>query len=548
VGASAVGSAAVRRRVGPPVPESAPARRRAKRGRRRAIVGILVVVVVLAAGGTAWAMSSGSGPSYRTAEVGRDSVQQVLTTTGTLSPLHSADVDFQVAGTVHRVLAHQGATVVAGQRLATLDRTTLAATLASAKSALSTAEATLADDESGESSSVTSASASTSGTGSATATDTALVLTAATPSPSGRPTPSASPSGTPGGGTPGGGSSGGTVAQDQAAVVAAQHRTDLDLATAKAALKTADAACVSAGSAACTGATTTLLADQTTVSTDEKALLSAEQTLNTAIQKQLSSGQGSTSPSPRASSSSPSGTHSTRSSSGTGTSGSGRTVTAATLASDEARIDSERASVATARGNLAEATLTSPISGHVMAVTISKGDAVSGSSSSTSPAFVIKGSGHDAVTLSLSATQVRTITTGMTASATPDGSSTAVTGHVIAIQAENSSSAYPVVIELADTSSALVSGADAAVTVVLSTAHDVVTAPTSAVHRNGSQTYVEVLQGGKEVRRTVTIGAVGAALTQIKSGLDVGQRVVLADLNAAVPSSSNTLTTRRGGW
>lgn len=521
---------------------SARARRRTRRT-RRLIVGGTTIVIVLAAGTTAWALTGGSGASYRIATAGAGSVQQVLTTTGTISPLHSADVDFQVAGTVKRIVAHQGDRVSAGATLATLDRTSLAATLAAARSAVSAAESTLADDESGGSSTQTTAAAAGtgSGDGTGTASDTALVVTAATPSP--HPTAS------------GGGGSSATIARDQAAVVAAQHQTDLDLATARTALAATKAACTTAGSTSCTTAAAALLAEQTTVSTDERAVLAAEQTLDTDSEKLLGSGQGTTaSPTPRPSASSSPRTGSTGST-GQGSTGSGgtarssgatRTVTAATLATDEATIDNARATVATDRADLTAATLTSPITGRVTAVTIGKGDAVSGSSSSTSPAFVIKGSSHDEVTLSLSATQVRTIKAGMTATATPDGSSRAVTGRVVAIRAADSDSQYPVVVELEGSSSRLVSGADAAVTVVLATARNALTVPTSAVHRSGSRTYVELLSGGKEVRRTVVTAATGAALTQIRAGLVAGQQVVLANLDAAVPSSSNTLT-RIGG-
>jgi multidrug efflux pump subunit AcrA (membrane-fusion protein) len=330
--------------------------------------------------------------------------------------------------------------------------------------------------------------------------------------------------------------------------VAAQHQTDVDLATAKQALAATRTACAAPGSASCTSAAATLLADQTTVSTDEKAVLTAEQTLDTDTEKLLASGGGTTStPTPRSSSGT---THSRAGHSGStatgstrsGVGASSRVVTAATLASDEASIDTDRAAMATDRADLAEATLTSPIAGSVMAVTISKGDAVSGSSSSTSPAFIIKGAGHDEVTLSLTATQVRTVTKGMTATARPDGSNNTIAGRVIAIRAADSDSDYPVVVELDGSSARLVNGADAAVSLLLASAHDVMTVPTSAVHRSGSATYVELLTGGSEVRRTVVTGATGAALTQIKSGLSTGQRVVLANLDAAVPSSSNTLT------
>jgi HlyD family secretion protein len=519
------------------MPDSTRAARRTRHV-RRLVVGGIVTVVVLAAGTTAWAMSSGSSASYRTATVGRGSVRQVLTTTGTLSPLHAASVDFQIAGTVHRVLARQGATVHAGQRLATLDRAPLRAALAAARSTLSAAKSRLATDEGGE-----STAASTTGTAvtDTAASDTAFTVTA-TPTPSPRPTPS-------GGRPTKGGSLTATIARDQAAVVAAQHTTDTDLAIATTTLKTETSACgADLGSGSCTAAATALLTAQATVSGDEKAVFDAEKTLNGDVEKLLGTAPRATgSPTPH---SSPS-TSPRRGSAGSRRSTSGsrqtRTVTAASLAADEATIDTDRASVATARADLTEATITSPISGHVSAVTISKGDAVSGSSSSTSPAFAVRGTGRDQVTLSLTAAQVRAVTTGMAATATPDGSSRSLPGTVISIGAATSDSTYPVAIELDRASSTLVSGADAAVTVTLSTVHHVTTVPTSAVHRSGTQTYVEVLAGNKEVRKNVVVGAIGAAVTQIRSGLSQGQRVVLANLDATVPSSSNTLTRRIGG-
>jgi multidrug efflux pump subunit AcrA (membrane-fusion protein) len=343
--------------------------------------------------------------------------------------------------------------------------------------------------------------------------------------------------------------------------VAAQHTTDTDLAIATTALQTEKTACTAdLSSGTCTAAATTLLADQTTVSADQKAVLGAETTLDTDVEKLLASAQQPTSsPSPRPSASatphggttgSPRSVGSTGSGGSTTGTGGTRAVTAASLAADEASIDTDRAALGTARANLAEATLTSPISGRVTAVTLSKGDAVSGSSSSTSPAFQIRAAGHDQVTLSLTAAQVRQVAIGMTATAIPDGATKTLRGKVISIGAAASDSTYPVAIELDGSSSALVSGADAAVSVMVSQTRQAITVPTSAVHRSGSQTYVELLNGGKEVRRTVVIGTTGADLTAIVSGLTVGQRVVLADIDAAVPSSSSTLTTRggRGGF
>jgi RND family efflux transporter MFP subunit len=520
--------------------------------RRRWVVGGLTVVVVAAAGVTAWATTSGSGASYRTAVVQRGAIQQMLTTTGALSPVRESDADFQVAGTVAKVRAVVGHKVVAGQTLARLDRSSLKAALTAARSSLTSSRSRLSDDQAGE----VSGTASTT-TPTATSTSARFdasrpsVVTAATPRPSG------SPRATPGGAT--GSDDSAQLKRDQATVLAAQHATDMDLATAKTALATTTTACAaqlsgstSSTSAApsvalsCAQATAGLLHDQSVVSVDETAVDSAEQTLSndlTAALKTLQQSQKS------AASSTTSHQHST-----TGTTSSQAsltTVTAADLATDQASIDQARASVATAKASLRQATLTAPIRGTVTAVTISKGDSVSGGSSASEPAIEIVGSRQDKVTVSLNDTQVRTIKLGMRARVTPDGSSRALTGRVVDIGATGTESAsgavsYPVAVDIAAPATSLVAGADAAVSITLATATDVIAVPTSAVHYQGSTAYVEVLSLGKAARHDITVSAVGAALTQVTSGLTAGQRVVLANLNAAVPSSNTTLTRRTG--
>jgi multidrug efflux pump subunit AcrA (membrane-fusion protein) len=236
----------------------------------------------------------------------------------------------------------------------------------------------------------------------------------------------------------------------------------------------------------------------------------------------------------------------------TQTAGASETVTASHLASDQAAIDTDRATVATAVASLAQATLTSPIAGAVKAVTISNGDTVSGTSSTTTPAIEIVGSKQSMVTIELSAAQVRSMRIGMTAHVIADGAETSVGGHVIAIGLTATSSntgsvTYPVELALSAHATSLVSGADAEVVVDVATARNAVSVPTSAVHRSGARSYVQVLRAGRPARVTVKVGAVGASLTQIRSGITVGQHVVLANLNAAVPSSSTNLPTGRTG-
>jgi HlyD family secretion protein len=525
--------------------------------RRKAVVGAVAGVAVLAAATSAWAITTGnSGAVYRLATVGRNDVVQSLTTTGAVSPIDSSDLDFQVAGEVGRVYVKAGDHVRPGQRVARLDRSAVRAAVTAARATLSDARATLASDEASQTTS-SSTSSTASPSGSATATP--------TPTPTSQRPPS------------GGNATAARIARDQAALVAAQHRADQDLATTRTAMKAATAACAaelnpsptngadgtpSSSSTpdptTCTDATKILLSDQTTVSADQDAVARAETTLDRDLTAALGSTRATTAsfvkaattvpprPSPTASD------NAAQSGRTVPSAGATETVTASHLASDQAAIDTDRATVATAVASLAQATLTSPIAGTVKAVTISKGDTVSGTSSTTTPAIEIVGSKQSKVTIELSAAQVRSIRIGMTARVIADGAEASVVGHVIAIgltatSSDTGSVTYPVDVALSAHATSLVSGADAEVVVDVATAHNVISVPTSAVHRSGATSYVQVLRAGRPVRVTVKVGAAGASVTQIRSGLTVGQHVVLANLNAAVPSSSTNLPTGRTG-
>jgi multidrug efflux pump subunit AcrA (membrane-fusion protein) len=539
---------------------------RRRRFSRKALVGTIAAVAVIAAGSSAWALTAGGGSaSYRIATVGRDDVVQSLTTTGVISPMQSADLDFQVAGKVGKVLVKVGQHVHSGQPVARLDRAALRAAVASARAALSDARATLSTDETSQTSTTSTRSTTSPGTGKTAAPT------------SGGATPTPTPTSTSHHPSAGAGAAASRIARDQATVLAAQRRTDGDLTMARAALKAATSACAAelhpsstaqtAGSAsssdptACTEATTTLLADQTTVATDQDAVAKAEAALDRDVTAAATTATASVTTDTATTSTTtaksvtvvatttPTATSATTTTP-TQSSVAGGAITASHLAADQATIDTDRAKVATAVADLGQAELSSPLTGRVRVVTIHNGDSVSGASSATAPAVEVVGSAQSKVTIDLSAAQVRLLSVGMTAHVIPDGAQTAVVGHVSSIgvtasSTDTSSATYPVQIALAAHVTALVSGADAAVTVDLATAHHVIAVPTSTVHRAGATSYVRVLRGGQPVRVTVKTGAMGAGLTQIRSGLAIGQRVVLAALDAAVPSSSTNLPTGR---
>ena len=53
-----------------------------------------------------------------------------------------------------------------------------------------------------------------------------------------------------------------------------------------------------------------------------------------------------------------------------------------------------------------------------------------------------------------------------------------------------------------------------------------------------------MLQAGKLERVRVVVGAVGPVLTQVTSGLTVGEQVVLADLSTPLPTNTNPFASR----
>ena len=185
---------------------------------RRWITVAVIVVVIASGGATAWAMTGPSGPDYRTATVTRANVTQTLLSTGTIEPVSQANVSFPVSGQVASVSVGLGSHVTAGQVLARLSTTALASQVSSDQAAVATATVRLAADEASETT-----------TTAYITTTTAYITTTAS--------------------GPGGGAARRhgrfwrqrnpiagelrAIARDQAALLAAQHRLDGELAEAK---------------------------------------------------------------------------------------------------------------------------------------------------------------------------------------------------------------------------------------------------------------------------------------------------------------------------
>jgi macrolide-specific efflux system membrane fusion protein len=100
---------------------------------------------------------------------------------------------------------------------------------------------------------------------------------------------------------------------------------------------------------------------------------------------------------------------------------------------------------------------------------------------------------------------------------------------------------YRVIIGLDDASGSLHDGATGAVAIVTNAAKAALVVPSSAVHTTGTRHTVTVALGGSRTQTvSVGVGVQGATTIQITRGLAAGQRVVLADLAKALPSSATS--------
>ena len=563
---------------------------------------MLVIAIGVAVVGTGSAVgiaaTSSDGPSRRVATVALASVTQTVESSGTITSSVKMTPSFSTSGTVKSVKVKVGDTVKKGQVLAQLDTSSLQADVDSANSTLASAKQQLEADKIGQtnaasnsSSNATTASYLESPLDASVATLVAIV---------GSPSPSPSP----GNGTTTGNVSGlvKQVEAAQSAVIAAQQHVDAAQADVDAAQKTVDAAvaqntklrdaqknaCATStgsqtpsaspsesGSAApvsaeCDSAMADYESSADTLSADmaildakisvqngaTKALDAAITTLDRLIDQLQAAAGASTSGSGDANPSAPSsGTTNQPKANGTSTpnrqnttnqpnqsntsQNSSQPASAARLAADQAAIDAAQAELTLAKQNLEAATLTSPVAGQVAALGLQAG------ASSSGQTITVVGTGVQGVDVTVPLIQVDQVKVGQPVTVAADGLARTLHGKVESIgllsSTSGSTAAFRVTIELDADSPRLYDGTGADVVITTGKATSVVTVPNSAIHaaRGGGHT-VTVLQGGRTATTRVTLGVAGSTVTQIKSGLKVGQQVVLADLSEPLPSSTNS--------
>lgn len=215
----------------------------------------------------------------------------------------------------------------------------------------------------------------------------------------------------------------------------------------------------------------------------------------------------------------------------------GGAVTDATIASDRARLLQARQQLASAESNLAQTTLTAPISGTVGQLDLAVGESSSGRT------VTVVGQGAARVTVDVPLSVRALVAPGTKAGVGQLAADHALTGQVTSVSILPTSSSgtpsYAAVILADDPASLLKVGSYAEATLELPGVSDVLTVPMSAVTKITDTTgTVEVVANALDQsaeKRVIVTGASGGGRLQVVSGLNDGDLVVLADRRLPVP-------------
>jgi macrolide-specific efflux system membrane fusion protein len=220
------------------------------------------------------------------------------------------------------------------------------------------------------------------------------------------------------------------------------------------------------------------------------------------------------------------------------------------IASARSQVASANVSLVSAQQEEAATRLTAPESGTVLAVNGAIGDGVNAGSSgapqpgNTSEGFIVIGSATSFVaSAAFTQTEDVELAVGQTVTVNVDAIPglrlpATVTSIDPSATLVNGVPSYYATMTLTSSDKRLRDGQTVTVNVVVATAKNVLAIPTQALFTNATGALqVDVWSGGSVYATTVTIGLVGSALTQITSGLQQGEQVMLTPAGASSSSS-----------
>jgi hypothetical protein len=156
------------------------------------------------------------------------------------------------------------------------------------------------------------------------------------------------------------------------------------------------------------------------------------------------------------------------------------------------------------------------------------------------------------VSASVGSADLAQIKRGLQVEITPTGTSAKVFGLVTSVgivaTSSGGSATFPVGIAITGTPTGLYAGGSADVSIIVRQMQDALTVPTAAVHTVNGKTVVYRQRNGKQVDTVVTLGAVYGPSTQILSGLQPGDQVVVQSFRqAGTGGTGNRQRTGTGG-
>jgi len=216
-------------------------------------------------------------------------------------------------------------------------------------------------------------------------------------------------------------------------------------------------------------------------------------------------------------------------------------------AADDAAVASAESELEAAQDALDAATIRAPFSGTVSAVGYEVGDQAGSSSpasdgSGSTPAITLISPHSLQVDANVSASDVSQLKKGMQVQITPTGGGDVVYGTVaevgvIATAGDSGAAQFPVTVDVTGRTTGLYAGSTASLEITVKQATDVLAVSTQALHNDGDQTYVYVLEGSRRTKRVVQVGETYGMQTEVVSGLKEGDVVEL--ISFAAPRGSD---------
>lgn len=200
---------------------------------------------------------------------------------------------------------------------------------------------------------------------------------------------------------------------------------------------------------------------------------------------------------------------------------------------------------------LASPTVYAPISGKVTGLSLQVGSVISASSSQSTTTQTnnkiasIRTDASPTVTVNLTEIDVTKVKEGNKVTVTLDAfSGKTFTGKVISIDTTGVTSSgvtsYPAVVQLDSNEPNMLANMSAQANIITRVKEDVLKIPSSAVRTANGLATVQIMEKGKPVTVTVTIGDISDTESEVTSGLKVGDKVVTNTVSSTAAGTSRT--------